>query len=330
MRRALLRALMLGLVLVVCFSAFASLSAAPPAYTIKIGIGHAPGHSFVKACEKFKELVETRSNGRLKVEIYPSSQLGGEREMQEMVSLGTLEMTVTGVLVIYEPLFALLELPYLYRDRAHIQKMHESAIVDELSESLLKKNIRLVAFFENGFRNITNNKRPINSPLDLKGLKIRTPENMAQVETFKALGAIPTPMPFSEVYQALQQGVVDGQENPLQNIWDAKFYEVQKYIAMTGHIYNSAYVIVNDKFWSGLPTNLRKIADQAISEASIFQMNLVADLDKELIGKLKEKGMQFTFPDPEAFRKATVPVYEVFYSKFGDRARQIVEAIKNM
>jgi len=312
-----------------CLLMFISSSAAQT-YTIKIGIGHAPGHSYVIASEKFKEWVEKRSNGRIKVEVYPSSQLGGEREMQEMVALGTLEMVVTGVIVIYEPLFALLEAPFLYRDREHIKKMHQSAEVAELAESLTKKNLRLVAFYENGFRNITNSKRPINSPADVKGLKIRTPENMAQIETFKALGAVVTPMPFSELYNALQQGVVDGQENPLQNIWDAKMYEVQKHCAMTGHIYNSAYAIVNNKFWSGLPVDLRKIADQAITEASHFQMEMVANIDKKLVNEVKVKGMQVTFPDREVFRKATGPAYDAFYAKFGDRGRKIIEAIRNM
>jgi tripartite ATP-independent transporter DctP family solute receptor len=305
-------------------------SSAAQTYTIKIGIGHAPGHSFVLASEKFKEWVEKRSNGRIKVEIYPSSQLGGEREMQEMVALGTLEMVVTGVIVVYEPLFALLEAPFLYRDREHIKKMHQSPLVAELGESLTKKGLRLVAFYENGFRNITNSKRPINSPTDAKGLKIRTPENMAQVETFKALGAIATPMPFSELYSALQQGVVDGQENPLQNIWDAKMYEVQKHLAMTGHIYNSAYAIVNNKFWTGLPPDLRKIADDTIREASHYQMDLVANLDKKLINDVKVKGMQVTFPDREEFRKATLSAYDAFYAKFGDRGRKIVEEIRKM
>jgi len=299
-------------------------------YTIKIGIGHAPGHSFVVASEKFKEWAEKRSNGRIKVEIYPSSQLGGEREMQEMVALGTLEMVVTGVIVIYEPLFALLEAPFLYRDRDHIKKMHQSAVVAELAESLTKKNLRLVAFYENGFRNITNSKRPINSPADVKGLKIRTPENMAQIETFKALGGVVTPMPFSELYSALQQGVVDGQENPLQNIWDAKMYEVQKHLALTGHIYNSAYAIVNNKFWTSLPPDLRKIADDSIREASHFQMSIVEKLDQKLLGDLKAKGMQVTTPNREDFRKATSAAYDAFYAKFGDRARRIIEEIRKL
>lgn len=300
------------------------------AATIKFGIGHPPTHSFVKATEKFKELIEKRTNGQLKVEIFPSSQLGGEREMQEMVALGTLEMSVSGITVIYEPLYALLEAPFLYRDRDHIKKMQESAVVAELGQALLNKGIRLVGFYENGFRNITNSKRAINAPADVKGLKIRTPENLAQIETFKALGAVATPMAFSELYNALAQGVVDGQENPLQNIWNGKFYEVQKHLAMTGHIYNSAYILIAEKFWSGLPADQRKALAESIQEASNFQLEMVANLDKQLLEDMKAKGMQVTMPDRNAFRTATAPAYDVFYAKFGDRGRKIIEAIRGM
>ena len=299
-------------------------------YTIKIGTVFSPGHSHVLAYEKFKEKVEGRSNGRIKVEIYPSSQLGGDREMMEMISIGTLEMTNTGLVSLYEPIFAILESPFLFRDRAHIKKVFQSPQVAEMSEALTKRNLRIVGFMENGFRNITNNKRPINSPADVKGLKIRVLENMIFVETFKALGAIPTPMPYSELFSALQQGVVDGQENPLQNILNAKMFEVQKHLALTGHIYNSLYITVNNKFWTGLPADLRKIADDSIREACDWQMDYVANLDNSLLNELKAKGMQVTSPDRDAFRKATAPAYDALYAKFGERARKIVEAFRSM
>jgi len=316
--------------LVVLFLVVLASVAAAQSYTIKVGIGHPPGQSFVVATEKFKEMVDKRSNGRLKVDIFHSSQLGGEREMQEMVALGTLEMSVSGVTVIYEPLYAMLEAPFLYRDRDHIKKVMASPIVAELGESLLKKGIRYVGFYENGFRNITNSKRAINDPADVKGLKIRTPENLAQIETFKALGAVATPMAFSELYNALAQGVVDGQENPLQNIWTGKMYEVQKHLAMTGHIYNSAYILASDKFWTGLPADLRKIAEDSINEASYWQLDYIAGLDKKLLDDCKAKGMLVTTPDREAFRKATAPAYDAFYAKFGDKGKKIIEAIRGM
>ena len=250
--------------------------------------------------------------------------------MQEMVALGTLEMSVSGVVVIYEPLFTLLEAPYLYRDRDHIKKVMESPVVADLSQSLLSKGIRMVGFYENGFRHITNSKRAINAPADVKGLKIRTPENLAQIETFKALGAVPTPMAYSELYNALSQGVVDGQENPLQNIWTGKMYEVQKHLALTSHIYNSAYILASNKFWTGLPADLRKVAEESIKEASYWQLDYVAGLDKKMVEDCKGKGMLVTTPDREAFRKATAPAYDAFYAKFGDKGKKIIEAIRGM
>jgi tripartite ATP-independent transporter DctP family solute receptor len=318
-----------GVIAILCLGCFVT-SAPAQTYSMKIGVVHPPEHSFVLASEKFKEMIEKRSNGRLKAEVFPSGQLGGEREMQEMVALGTLEMSVTGVIVTYEPLFALLEAPYLYRDRDHIKKVMDSKLVADLGEALIKKGVRLVGYYENGYRHITNGLRPVNTPADLKNMKIRTPENLAQIETFKAFGAIPTPLAYSELYIALKTGVVDGQENPLQNIWMGKMYEVQKHLALTGHIYNSAYMIANNKFWTSLPADLRKIAEDSLREACHAQMDEVANLDKKLIEDLKGKGMQVTTPDPDAFRKASAPAYEAFYAKFGDRAKKIIETIRGM
>jgi tripartite ATP-independent transporter DctP family solute receptor len=313
---------------VLTLSAFAIAPAAWAQQTIKIGIDHGPTHSFTQAMDLFAQLLEKKRPGEYKVQVYHSAQLGNERVMQEALTLGSLEMTVTGLLNIYEPKFALLEAPFLYRDRQHILKTQESAAVQKLASSLPPKGLRLVGFVENGFRNITNNTRPINTPADVKGLKIRTPENLAQVETFRALGAQPTPMPFAELYNALRQGVVDGQENPLQGIYDGKLYEAQKYLAMTGHIYNSAYVLISEQFFAKQkPEQQRAILD-AVHEATLWQFNYASELDGKLLDMLKQKGMVVTTPDQAAFRAATAPAYEAFYAKLGPDAKAIVEAIR--
>jgi tripartite ATP-independent transporter DctP family solute receptor len=239
-------------------------------------------------------------------------------------------MTVTGVLGIFEPKITLLEMPFLFRDRAHIQKAQTSEAVRTLTASLPAKGVRLIGFVENGFRNITTNARPITKPEDVKGLKIRTPENLAQIETFKALGAAPTPMPFSELYAALRQGVVDGQENPLQNIHDGKLFEVQKYLALTGHIYNSAYVIISEAFFQRLKPEQRKAVEEAADEAGRWQFDFIAKKDAELLETLKKSGMQVTEPDKEAFRAATAPAYDAFYGRYGNDARTFVEAIRKL
>lgn len=297
---------------------------------LKIGIDHGPTHSFTQAMQRFADILERKRPGEYKVKIYHSAQLGSERVMQEALTLGTLEMTVTGVLNIYEPKLALLEAPFLFRDRAHILKVQSSDIVEKLTASLPPKGLRLIGFLENGFRHITNNVRPIMKPEDVKGLKIRTPENLAQIETFRALGAQPTPMAFSELYNALRQGVVDGQENPLQNIYDGKLYEAQKYLALTGHIYNSAYVVVSERFWQAQKPEQRKAIQEAVNEATLWQFNYVKDLDNKLLAKLKELGMQVTVPDRAAFEVATEPAYQAFYKRLGPDAKVIVEAIRKL
>lgn len=311
----------------------AAFSFAPAAWaqqTIKVGIDHGPTHSFTQTMERFGKLLEQKRPGEYKVQVYASAQLGNERVMQEALTLGSLEFVVTGLLNIYEPKFSLLEAPYLFRDRAHILKVQESGVVEKLAATLPPKGLRLVGFVENGYRHITNNVRPINVPADVKGLKIRTPENMAQVETFRALGAQPTPMPFAELYNALRMGVVDGQENPLQNINDGKLYEAQKYLALTGHIYNSAYVVVSEQFFAKQKPEQQKAIMEAVREATLWQFNMMRDRDGELLETLKQKGMQVTTPDQAAFRTATAPAYEAFYAKLGPDARTIVESIRSI
>lgn len=321
----LLKAIAAGLL-----ASLVTVGAASAQTALKIGHGHSDKHSFHLAMQKFQEALEAKLPGAFEVTIYPQAQLGSEREMQEQLTTGSLEMTVTGVLAIFEPKITLLELPYLFRDREHIKKGQDSDAVAQLTSTLPAKGVRLVGFLENGFRNITNSVRPINSPDDVKGLKIRTPENPAQIETFTAFGASPTPMPFSELYAALRQGVVDGQENPLQNIHDGKLFEVQKHLALTGHIYNSAYVIVSETFFQGLPADQQTAIQEAISEAGDWQFDYIAKRDQELLGLLKDGGMTVTEPDQAAFRAAAAPAYEAFYAKFGDDARTFVKAIEGL
>ncbi len=295
---------------------------------IKVGVGHGPGHSQTLAFNKFGELVEKRSQGKFRVKVYNSATLGDEKQMQELLTIGTAEMTVTGLLNIYEPLFALFEMPYLYRDREHVIQVNTGPIMQEVAVSLIPNGIRLIGFYENGYRNVTNSKRPIITPDDLKGLMIRTPENPAQIATFNTLGAIATPMPFSELYTALLQGVVDGQENPLQQIYLSRLYEAQKYGALTHHIYNSAYVIVSERFWQSLSENDQQMIRDCVFESSTWQLDYMKTLDGQLEEKLKEAGMEFSYPDEEAFRQACLPAYEIIYEKLGPRAQDIVERIR--
>ncbi len=313
---------------VLTLAAFAISPALWAQTVIKIAIDHGPTHSMTQAMERFGQILEKKRPGEYKVQAYASAQLGNERTTQEALTLGSLEMAVSGIVNIYEPKFSLLEAPFLFRDREHIQKFQHSPVIQKIASSLPAKGLRMLGIVENGYRHVTNNKRPINTVDDVKGLKLRTPESIAQVETFRALGALPTPMPFAELYNALRQGVVDGQENPLQNIYDAKFYEAQKYLALTGHIYNSAYVLISEQFYQKQKPEQQKAIRESVDEATLWQFKYVEELDKNLLGMLKEKGMQVTTPDQAAFRAGTVPAYEAIIAKVGSDSRAILDEIR--
>ena len=310
--------------------ALAAPSTALAQHTLRIGLVHTPAHSYYETFQFFKENVEARTDGRITVQIIHSGQLGGEREMQEMVSLGTLEMSLTGVIVVYEPMFAIFELPFLYTDRDHVRRVIGAGIIQQAAESLLAHDLRLVSMVENGFRNITNSARPIEGPGDVAGLTIRTPENAAQVETFRALGAVVTPMAFTELYGALQQGVVDGQENPLQNIMSGRLYEVQQHLAITGHIYNLAYIVASEAFLNRLSDEDRMIVLEEALAMSDFQLDLAEAQEDELLVELVEFGMEVTYPDQEDFREATAGVYDIFFDRFGEQARAYIAQIQEL
>ncbi len=318
------------LVGVLAFVALAASTSAIAQHTLRIGLVHTPAHSYYETFQFFKENVEARTEGRISVQIIHSGQLGGEREMQEMVALGTLEMSLTGVIVVYEPMFAIFELPFLYTNRDHVRRVIDAGIIQEAAEGLLAHDLRLVSMVENGFRNITNSARPIDGPSDVAGLSIRTPENAAQVETFRALGAVVTPMAFTELYGALQQGVVDGQENPLQNIMSGRLYEVQSHLAITGHIYNLAYIVASEAFLNRLADEDRTIVLEEALAMSDFQLDLAEAQEDELLTELIELGMAVTYPDQEAFRDATAGVYDLFFDRFGEQAQTYIAQIQEL
>jgi tripartite ATP-independent transporter DctP family solute receptor len=297
---------------------------------VKVGHGHTAEHSYQLGLQQAAKSIAERTNGRIIMKFFPSAQLGDEKQMQESLTTGTLEMTITGLANIYDPAFALFDFPYLYDNRNQIKNVMYSPLMEQMGEALQKKGLRIIGLMEVGFRNVTSNK-PINVPADLKGFKIRTPQSPAQIETFKALGAIPTPMSFSELYGALQQGVVDGQENPLENILNGKLFEVQKYCAFTRHIYNFAYVLISEKFWNSLSKDDQKLMAEEIKKGCFWQMDYLAGKEKEMEQFLKDKGMQFTNPDRDAFRKAAAAAYESdFVKKMEPRSAEIIKKIREI
>ena len=297
---------------------------------MKVGHGHSATHSYQVGLEYARKIVEEKTDGRITMKFFPSAQLGNERQMQESLTIGTLEMTVTGLANLYDPAFALFDFPFLYDNREQIKNVMYSDLMEEMGQVLIEKGLRIVGLMEVGFRNITSNK-PINTPEDLKGFKIRTPESPAQIECFRAMGANPTPMSFNELYGALQQGVVDGQENPLENIYNAKFYEVQDYVTASRHIYNFAYVLMSEKFWQSLSAEDQQIIADAIKEGSLFQIDYLANKEAELEQALKDEGMEFIYPDREQFRQAAMGAYESdFVKKLGDRGQEIITKIREI
>lgn len=297
---------------------------------LKLGHGHTATHSYQLGMEQAKKALEEKTGGRISIQFFPSNQLGDERQMQEALSVGTQDMTITGLANLYDPAFALFDFPFQYANRAQIKAVMYSPLMDRMNEALIRKGLRIVGLMEVGFRNVTS-KKPIRSPADLKGMKIRTPESPAQVETFKALGALPTPMPFGELYGALQQGVVDGQENPLENIYNGKLYEVQKYVIETRHIYNFAYVLVSEKTWQKLSAADQAVLKEAVKFGSFWQIDWAEANEAKYAQMLKEKGMEFIQVDREAFRKGAEGAYSSkFVKDLEPRASAILAEIRSI
>ena len=261
----------------------------------------------------FKSLVEAATNGQVKVQVYPACQLGSEREMLEGVKVGTIEMcnVSEGTVPGFFPEISILSIPYLFESAPLAWKVLDGPFGRDLMEEMRQKTgIRCLTITENGFRNFTNRIRPIKKPEDLKGLKIRTMEHPGHMEMVKALGADPTPIAWGELYTALQQKVVDGQENPISLILTMKFYEVQKYLIMDGHIYSIDFTFMNDKFFEGLPKDVQRIVSDSAIVSGLVHRGMQQYTSAVGIDELKKKGMEIYFPTPDeidAFRQATQP-----------------------
>jgi tripartite ATP-independent transporter DctP family solute receptor len=280
---------------------------------IKLGHVGEPGSIFAVSSEEFARRANARLGGKAKVVVFGSSQLGGDKEMLQKAKLGTVDIVVPSTVMSSEvDLFGVFEMPYLVKDRKHMGRIEKELFWSKIAPETEKKGLKVLAVWENGYRHVTNNKRPINVPDDLKGLKLRVPEGKWRVKMFQAYGANPSPMKFSEVFTALQTGVMDAQENPFTQIYSAKFQEVQKYLSLTGHVYTPAYVTVGTKKWDTLPADVRKILQDTARETQAFVYEEAAKDDAGLLDKLKAAGMQVNVPDKEAFIAASKPVYEEF------------------
>ncbi len=298
--------------------------------TIRLGHVGFPGSIFDIMSTKFAKDVNEALKGRVEVKVFHSSQLGSDETMVKGIRVGAPEMVAPStVMSTVDQRYGVFEMPYLIVNRAHMKKVAEDKRIQKaLFDPLPARGIRVLGVWENGFRHITNNRRPIKYPGDLNDIKLRVPGGVWRVKMFQAYGANPSPMPFSEVYSALQQGVMDGQENPFPQIWSAKFHEVQKYLSLTGHVYTPAYLIVNEAFWQKLPKDVQATIAKIAWATGDFARSEGERLDKELISKLAPP-MRVNEPDKEAFIKASGAVYEEFGKQIAGGA-ELVKIIQSL
>ena len=296
------------------FAVATALSAGTAAAQTEVKFGHvgAPGSLFAQSADLYAQRANAKLGNKAKVVVYGSSQLGGDGELLKKLKLGTVDLALPStVMTSVAPEFGVFEMPYLVQDRGHAARIANSVVRPILGPIAEKAGYRILGVWENGYREITNNKKPIVKPEDLQGIKLRVPGGVWRVKMFKAYGANPTPLGFSEVFVALQTGAMDGQENPLTQIYSQKFQEVQKYLSLTGHVYTPAYLTAGAS-WSRLPPDVQKILADTAKEVEPDILKLAAKLDGELIGKMKQSGIQVNEANKPAFVAASKAVYEEF------------------
>ena len=282
---------------------------------VEIKLGHVgePGSLFAKSADEFAKRANEKLGGKAKVVAFGSSQLGGDKELMQKLKLGTVELAIPSTVMSSESdLFGIFEMPYLVKDRKHMQAIEKDVFWPSIAPEAEKKGLKVLAVWENGVRHITNNKHPIVKPGDLKGIKLRVPEGKWRVKMFQAYGANPSPMKFSEVFTALQTGVMDGQENPFSQIVSAKFQEVQKFLSLTGHVYTPAYLTTGSKKWATLPADVRKVLEGTAKDMQKYVYAVAEKDENELIDKIKAAGVKVNEADKPAFVAASKAVYEEF------------------
>ena len=298
---------------------------------LKIGYATTAASHYGVGSTAFCDDIDKGTQGRYKCQQFPSSALGGEREMIEAVQLGTLDLvnTSTGPLGNFVPEVKIVDIPFLFRDYDHARKVMDGPIGQDLLKAMQAKGLIGLAWTENGFRHMTNSKRAIRVADDAKGLKMRTMENKVHMDGYKTFGIQPTPMAFPELFGALQQGVVDGQENPIPVILASKFSQVQKHLSLTGHVYSPAALILSPVVWNKLSAADKTVFNEAAKKAAIAQRKKVNDDENNGIAQLEKEGMQVVRQvDGASFRKAVTPAYEQYAKEFTAAKIQAIQSIK--
>ncbi|SUC10424.1 2,3-diketo-L-gulonate-binding periplasmic protein YiaO [Pasteurella canis] len=261
--------------------------------------------------------------------FFGSGQLGNDKDTQQKLKLGTIDIALlSSTLATNIPQMAIFELPFLITNRQQLSKIEEHVFYPLVAPEVEKKGYKIIGLWENGFRSITNNHHPINHPEDLKGLKIRTPSSSWRLKMFKTWGANPTPIPFGDVFIGLRTGVIDGQENPLTNIYAAKLQEVQQYLSITNHVYSPAYLTVGKNSYKKLPENVQKIIEAGAKEAQTWGYAEAEKREKELEKKLADSGMKINSANIQAFIDASQPIYDEFISEVPN-GKELLDKIKD-
>jgi tripartite ATP-independent transporter DctP family solute receptor len=296
----------------VALAACAVLPLAAHAQALKLTLGHgaAPGNPRHEASVKFAEVLKAKTGGRIEVQVAPSAQLGDDAAMVTALRTGALDLSANsqGAVANAVPEYAAYGMPFLFTSPAAAFKLLDGPLGKELADRSAEKGLVLLGTWDNGIRHMTNSKRPITKVEDMKGLKMRVPPDATLVDIMKALGAEAQQIKFAELYVALQQGVVDGQENPLVNIHASKLYEVQKHLALTNHQFQMTPFLMSKRSWDKLSDADKKAVQEAAAEATALQRRLSKEADDKLLADLKAKGVQVTTPDAAAFQKATAEV----------------------
>lgn len=295
---------------------------------ISLRVGHVfdVEHPWNISLEGFAKDVAEATDGNVEITVYPSSQLGGDRDMAEGIQMGTIEMGLfgTGALQSLDKRLIVEELPYAWPTREAAYNAIDGELGEALADILLEHGIATISWWESGYRHITNSVKPINTPEDLDGLKLRVPEAELRIDTFSTLGALPTPMAFSEVFYGLQQKVVDGQENPLATIHSSKFYEVQEHLALTGHIWGSAVLTISDKVWQDIPEEYQEIILEKADVWKEKEREMIRQEEEELVGEFESLGMQVTQPDVKPFQEKVAEIWDRYEDEFGKDLVDIV------
>lgn len=316
----------LGFSLTLCGPALAKKT-----YKIKLGHTGAPTHHYQEICLQFAKVVAQKTNGGVEISVFPANQLGKQLESVEGCMYGTQDMVLASdtVLSNWVPDMGILNLPFLFNDMWEVRKVLDGPVGDKLAKQLEPLGAVVIGWWENGMRHITNSKRPIKTPEDLKGLKIRVPEGEVFVDTFKTLNAGPTVISFGELYSALQLGTVDGQENPPAHILTQKFYEVQKYVSRTGHIHLSSPLVMSKALLDSMPEEYQKAILDTAREMGPIHTKMVEDMEKQQWIDVAKNGMEVLDVDKKPFQDAVKPVIEKYKKKLNAQIiDEIIETLK--